>query len=541
MYHLFYALLFGLAHFISQSTFAFNKDSPQTSEVQKIEFQRKFPQYKEGFVSVSNKNWSFERKTFEIILEAERSFNYENLFESERLLLEGFRYLKNLPYNDFVRALKFQAYLILGKIKYKQFEYHTCLDHFNKALSYAHRKKDSALLLNEVSVVYAALDKYKIAHSKSVAASQIFRKFKDSTHLAQSLVNLAEINYKSNKPKVLDLLYESIQIQKKIKDIKLLNSYQLLSNYYNTINQSDSATYYAKLAVDLSLERGNRSEKISALQNLIELGEIDISDYYFELLEKTDSTFLVNNANNSKVLYEFEKNKETIHMFEAMTSDLRRENVIYQSLTTFCFLFVLTGIPLLRRQYRKKKIIHQFEIENRISKKLHDEVANDIFLTISQIQNNRLFKYQLLNALEDIYFKTRSISNAHADINIIQNYESQLEELIQSYKSKELNIVINNLHKIPWQVISKYKKKLLYRTVQELMTNMKKHSRANLVTFDFNIKYNKLVVTYIDNGVGAETMEGNGLQNLIDRVSMVGGDVKFESKINNGFKVFLSL
>lgn len=84
----------------------------------------------------------------------------------------------------------------------------------------------------------------------------------------------------------------------------------------------------------------------------------------------------------------------------------------------------------------------------------------------------------------------------------------------------------------------------LYRTVQEGLTNARKHSRASRV--DLSLDYNdpqrvRLVIR--DNGVGAESVDsgGFGLLGVRERVQLLGGAVQIETGPGKGFSLTMAI
>ena len=71
----------------------------------------------------------------------------------------------------------------------------------------------------------------------------------------------------------------------------------------------------------------------------------------------------------------------------------------------------------------------------------------------------------------------------------------------------------------------------------ELMTNMKKHSKANYVIISFEQLKDKLLINYKDTGQGTTIKKGNGLQNTESRIKAINGTITFESEPSKGFKV----
>jgi signal transduction histidine kinase len=78
----------------------------------------------------------------------------------------------------------------------------------------------------------------------------------------------------------------------------------------------------------------------------------------------------------------------------------------------------------------------------------------------------------------------------------------------------------------------------LYRTVQEGLTNTRKHSRASRVdlTLDYS-EPDRVALTIQDNGIGAESIDsgGFGLLGVRERVQLLGGSVEIETGPGQGF------
>jgi signal transduction histidine kinase len=93
---------------------------------------------------------------------------------------------------------------------------------------------------------------------------------------------------------------------------------------------------------------------------------------------------------------------------------------------------------------------------------------------------------------------------------------------------------------IDWLVVESNKKIIIYRVIQELLVNMKKHSQCSLVVLTLKQTGNKLQIDYTDNGVGA-TLEQlnskNGLQNIENRIQTIKGTITFDTKSSKGFKM----
>jgi signal transduction histidine kinase len=197
---------------------------------------------------------------------------------------------------------------------------------------------------------------------------------------------------------------------------------------------------------------------------------------------------------------------------------------------------------IYRLIYKKSKLQEIYKTETRISKKIHDEVANDIYSVMTLLQADENRNHHLLDDLEAIYTKTRDISreNASIDLNVSNNFAQTLEDLLLIYSNDYCNVITKNSQDINWTLINDDKKRAVFRILQELLTNMKKHSKANLVVLEFLQTGRKITVKYRDNGVGSTLKKKNGLQNVESRISVLNGTIFFDSQPGKGFKVMFT-
>lgn len=85
---------------------------------------------------------------------------------------------------------------------------------------------------------------------------------------------------------------------------------------------------------------------------------------------------------------------------------------------------------------------------------------------------------------------------------------------------------------------------MLFRVLQELSSNTFKYAKADKV--DIKIDYDKsgLEMIYVDNGIGfnmSTIKKGIGLKSILSRVEFYGGDVKINTKVNEGTEVIIKL
>jgi len=114
--------------------------------------------------------------------------------------------------------------------------------------------------------------------------------------------------------------------------------------------------------------------------------------------------------------------------------------------------------------------------------------------------------------------------------------------LFRSYQSDEVNVLLKRYDIEIWKGISSHIKVTVYRVLQELLTNMKKHSNAGLVVVSIERKNKQLFIQYIDNGKGfTEKISKNGLLNAENRIRAIKGKLTFDTELHKGCKFSINV
>ena len=235
-----------------------------------------------------------------------------------------------------------------------------------------------------------------------------------------------------------------------------------------------------------------------------------------------------------------EANRKTL-VAELENVRLKNTRLVFILLVIFLVFAAMLFYFILRTKHKKEKLEQVYTTEKRISKKVHDEVANDVYHVMTKLQGQGSTQESVLDDLEGIYNRTRDISKENSAIEVGENFNELINDLLFTYKSHTVNVITRNSSKIDWDVIPDIKKTTLYRVLQELMTNMRKHSEASIVVLNFNQLNTKITIDYTDNGVGCDLVKGNGLLNTENRIKSINGTLTFTSQINKGFKAQLKI
>lgn len=462
-------------------------------------------------------------------------------YDSESTVVEGLALLDKLTINKYNNRLRNRLVNRIGMILWEYEDYKEPLKYFFDLLKIVQRKSDSATIYNNIGISYKYQQKYDSARVYLKKAYNLSKEIgKKHPILSKSLDNLGFVQGMLNIEEGLLNMEKALEIRK-LESGDIYQSYKHLTDFYTLKKNKTKALFYAQKAYDIALNHKSESNIVDISRSFLDLGEHSYLDEYLVLSDKISLEKKLNENKFSKVKYDYEKSEQERRKSDLQLEKEKSKKIIYSSLGILAVLVLIGLIIILRIRHKKNVLIKQFETEQYISKKLHDEVANDVFHTMTKVKGDSSSQSELLDALDGVYHKVRDISKANTDLDVTRDFGRLLNDLIFSYKTEHVNIFTKNASKIVWSEVSEAKRKILYRVLQELMINMKKHSKANLVTLNFEKDKRKIQVKYVDNGVGCRLEKGSGLRNTESRMEMVGGVISFESEIDKGFRVNLTL
>lgn len=379
-------------------------------------------------------------------------------------------------------------------------------------------------------------------------ASKIFSQLlkKNSPNYARYLSNHAYCNWK--KDATLDVekqLKESLKIRESTNDsIGLIASYKHLSDYFENKDEKLYRNYLNKLYT-ISKRKKALTEQIETLERIKDI-ELDVNkreEYLVEIikLEKYRDKELERVEDGYAVIRFGTKLKDfKILTLEEVNQSLRYERYMYILLVIVTLLTTLFLIYYFHERKKKIQLKERYQTETRLSKKVHDEVGNDIFYLITQLENDPSLLekngLKLLDGLQNIYSKARDISREYTDIDTGDGFPEELLSLLNSFGNKEIKIITKQLAPTFWTSIGADLKSEVFRIVQELLTNMKKHSQASMAAVTFKKEARKLVIQYSDNGIGVGD-EQQTLKSVENRIQVLQGVLTLDAQPDEGLQV----
>lgn len=214
---------------------------------------------------------------------------------------------------------------------------------------------------------------------------------------------------------------------------------------------------------------------------------------------------------------------------------------IVAAVAVFAFLLLATYFVFRQKRIKKeeelklaKSYIDGLERERtRLAKELHDGVCNDLLgigMQVQCMQPSAESKHELLDLLEQVRGDVRCISHELMPpkfqyVTLAETVESYVERLaipasMQLTFSKESD-------NAEWEQIPEQIAYEVYRILQELLSNIVKHSGATDVNVNLSLSKKQLTLLITNNGKPfpdtGTTFNGIGLSTIQERVKAIGG------------------
>lgn len=373
---------------------------------------------------------------------------------------------------------------------------------------------------------------------------------KDHENQARAINNLAKAQILSNKTyNPLPEFQQALEIRRKDNNLDGLNSsYGTLADYFFSRDKEKSLKY-AKDMLQTATAINNPEDQLQALQKII---IIDKNNYnkYFEKFQSINDSIQVsrNKAKNQFAYFRYGLEKEKAENQTLKFQKAEKEVQLLQQNIGLGALSILLIGGVLWYKRRKKRLQHENELkikenELKVSKRVHDVVANGIYQVMTKIENQENFdKDKALDELEFVYEKSRDISYDKADTTDTIEFAEKIFNLIESFKSDYVNPYVTGNSNHLWSNVNENVQSEIFQIIRELLVNMKKHSQASLVAFKFEKNNGLIQIQYKDNGIGIpeDIIYGNGLSNTVSRIEKIKGTIIFDNKTEKGLKINIS-
>jgi len=464
-----------------------------------------------------------------------------------------------IPYLDKIKDPNhiWNIYSVLGRNYYYTYDFPNAIYYYSKAFALKVDRINILEAKNNIATIYLKQGKYNEALQIFLSISKEKVVQQNPIYYSKVLDYIGICYFKLKNTKALAFFQKSIQINSEAKhEDGLGKTYYNLAEYYH--NNKALSMMYAKLSYKNYTLSGNTNDRLLALKFIIENTDSaeEIKEKALLYIKENHNIYAFRQkAKNqfAKMKYDSKREKEENLKLKAqkIKNELQLEKQESRNIISYIIIILASCLIVIVYFYltartNRQKIEATYQSETKISKKLHDELANDIYHTLAFAENRNLSveenRSHLLKKLDDIYSRTSNISKENNPMLCDQNFTISLKEMISGFNTAKINLLINGLDEISLNQLDEIKKISVYRTIQELLVNMKKHSDATLVALTFKKRNNIILINYTDNGKGIDSnkmVHKNGLHNIENRIGAIKGKVEIHSDFGKGFKVLI--
>lgn len=438
------------------------------------------------------------------------------------------------------------TYRLLGNVNVDLQHYDEAINMYNRAMRFSTDTSFPLELINDKAV---ALQK-KGAYKKAMALYDSILRFNISNPslLARVLDNRALTRWRFNPSyPVLPEFWLALQIRTDSQYSRGLNaSYAHLSDYYEKINP-DSALWYANKMFQQAQIIQSSGDRLEAIDKLIRLDNTAASKkWYYEFKKLNDSLELSRDTTRSRfalIRYDSQKSKADNLELNAQVTAQRFWIYGVAALSAIFITLLWNWNDKRRRRIKQEAEITIRDAKLSTSQKVHDVVANGLYGIMNELEHSEEIKRDsLLTRIEALYEKSRDISHEEIGYADDSDYNQQIHRLLNEFTNDQTNVFVVGNQPVFWNKVTVVQKNQLLLILREIMTNMKKHSGAHHVVIKFKKDKNTGTISYSDDGKGfsSDIQYGNGLNNTVNRIQSLNGDIIFGKSDKGGASIAIS-
>ncbi|MBP6412340.1 MAG: sensor histidine kinase [Bacteroidia bacterium] len=424
--------------------------------------------------------------------------------------------------------------------------------YYNKALTKSLEINDPACLstsYNNLGSIYGYQDNPKMALGYYLKCLDIDNATGDSYGKILSLLNIGE-SYKELKQYDNSLHYfsiaEKIALDEGAKPL-LKETYRSIGDCYQKMKQFEKAYLYLNKYSGLNdtLLNEETNAQIAELQTRFDSEKKDL------LIKNKDIELANNKADASKkkfliyLLLVLSLSIVLIAFLAINRNKLKQKNLLQSE-------------RMRQKELQSKAILEAEETERkRIAAELHDGVGQILSaakLNLSSLgshldnsnQQATLPYTTSIELVDDAVKEIRAIShnlmpNALVKSGLVAAVKEFVSKLNNSDKLK-INLEITGLQ----QRLEPTSETILFRVLQELVSNIVKHANANQISIQLLQHENEITLMVEDNGIGFDTsskdeMNGLGLKNIQSRIAFLNGQFNIDSATGKGTTVVIEI
>ncbi|MDC8005927.1 histidine kinase [Aureisphaera galaxeae] len=452
--------------------------------------------------------------------------------------------------NGFYKKAKEEREKNIEKIKELNLEHHLVTTYYNQALDYQKQGNKQLYLENLLKAEDAI---YAVPEGKVNNTNKIYV-------YANLVEYYADANIMGKAQAYLEMLEENIDPgTEDLVNISMHNFAK--ANYHFALGEFSTALKHANKKLEAA-EKLKFEEDIMSAHKLLSKIYAENDDYKNAYASKKkyndikDSIFNKTTSNTLayyQTLYETEKKENeliekntSIQLLEKDNESAKRRSLYVSILLVSIFGMVIlyrnrmriNNKKLLQEKFSQELLVSQEEERKRISKDLHDGLGQRLLLIKNKVIKNEDPETKALveTAIEEVRGISRNLHPFQLqELGITKAIETTIDQIDENttlFISSEIDNIDN--------LFNKKQEVNLYRIVQESLSNILKHAKAEAgkVVIKRETQSVKLVIR--DNGIGfdfsqkLQNRRSLGLKTLLERTKFLKGHMRINSKKNHG-------
>ncbi len=181
------------------------------------------------------------------------------------------------------------------------------------------------------------------------------------------------------------------------------------------------------------------------------------------------------------------------------------------------------------------------EERNRIARDIHDSLGHRLISLIMQLEMGKQYRDTNPEKMEELLDRCargarEALTDTRKAVKALKGDENPgIEGILQMINEFRRDTGIDIQADISVPDLTPEAGRVLYRVVQEAITNAVRHGQATFIRVGIGSDGNRISFEVKDNGSGGEYTEGFGIRNMRGRIEELGGTLKIDA--GNGFGI----
>jgi len=390
----------------------------------------------------------------------------------------------------------------------------------------------SPIMLSGLAVAYAQTDSVSLAETYLKELESDLEKNTTGPYRGYYLDVLRNIAY-AKKEYINAVVHGEAYLEEK------KNSAQ-----YEEIQEAENFLYKAHSALGNKGKALDHFEQYTKIKDSVEdIQKTRVLSYYQTLYE-TEKRDLRLKAQEDNISFLNERGKVRMQWFLIGSIGL---------IGLFGIIFLMRSRNFARKKQKLQESFTQDLLQTqeneraRIASELHDNVGQKLLLVKNSLLAAQLKTDTEINMVGETIKEVREMShNLHPFQFEKVGLEQSLRNMIASFQ-KNSNIFYSEDIKNVDGAIPKEKEIVIFRMLQECITNVEKHSEASACNLSTNKQGDSLLFVLKDNGKGfdtpnnAEAFGGLGMKTLKERAQLIDAQLEIDSTLTQGTIVSIKI